>query len=171
MKNLFSSKVNVFLISLSLSLMILLGFSLINVVSIERPIKVIDFSTMTQEEALAWALENQLTLDVVTAYDEELPVGTILSQTSPVGERLFAGSSLTVTVSSGPDPDKLITLVDFTGKDIGEVQTFIDLNKLTQATIVFEKSKTINSAYFIKQSVTKESIKRSEPILFTITSG
>lgn len=171
MKNLFSSKINVFLISLSLSLMILLGFSLINVISIERPIKVIDFSTMTQEEALAWARENQLTLDVVTAYDEELAVGTILSQTSPVGERLFAGSSLTVTVSSGPDPDKLITLVDFTGKDIGEVQTFIDLNKLTQASIAFEKSKTISSAYFIKQSVTKDSIKRSEPIVFTISSG
>lgn len=151
--------------------MILLGFSLSSVLSIERPIKVVDLTSMTQDEALAWAQDNQLKLEVVTAFDEDLPVGTILSQTSLAGERLYADSSLTITVSSGPDPDKLITLQDFTGKDIGEVQTFIDLNKLTNASIAFEKSTKIQPAFFIKQSVTSESIKRSDKIIFTISSG
>lgn len=171
MKSIFSSKITLFFISLSLSLAILLGFSLQANLSIERPIKIIDLSTMTQEQVLSWATENELLIETIEAYDEVALVGSIMSQDINVGERLFAGSTLTITVSKGPDPDVLVSLVDFSGKDIGDVQTFIDSNKLMNAKIEFQKNTKIASAFFISQTIKEGQIKRSDAISFYISTG
>jgi len=171
MNTMFQSKFTRFVLSLSIALMVLLGFSLYANFTIERPIKIVDLNTLSQEAVLAWAQENELKIEITEAYDETIPVGTVLSQSINVGERVFAGSTLSVTLSKGPSPDVVVDLVDFTGKDIGDVQTFIDANKLMNASILFEKSDKISSAYFIRQSIASGQIKRSDKIDFVISTG
>lgn len=171
MKSLFTSKLSLFLLSLSLSLSVLLGFSLSTIIGFEQPIRIVDLTVMDQTEVLAWAQEQDLIIETIEAYDEESSIGSILSQDITVGERLFAGSTITLTISKGPDPDVLVEVGDFSGKDIGEIQSFIDLSKLLNAKIEFSKSEDVDSSFLISQSIKDASIKRSDLISFVISTG
>ena len=171
MKKLNLTKTNIFLISLSTTLAILLGFSIYVNLSIERPIRIEDFSSMTQDQLLAWSQENEIKIETIEEYNDEIEVGKVISQDTIVGERLFAGSTVKVIISKGPNPEVMVNLIDFKGKDIGEIQQFIETNKLLAATIEFEKSTEINSAYFIRSDIQSTSIKRGQSIKFYISTG
>lgn len=171
MKKLNLTKTNIFLISLSTTLAILLGFSIYVNLSIERPIRIEDFSSMTQDQLLAWSQENEIKIETIEEYNDEIEFGKVITQNVIVGERLFAGSTVKVIISKGPNPEVMVNLIDFKGKDIGEIQQFIETNKLLAATIEFEKSTEINSAYFIRSDIQSTSIKRGQSIKFYISTG
>jgi len=154
-----------------MSLSILFGFSMVRNVSIETPIRIVDFTSMTQDQLLAWSQENDIKIVTEEVYDDTVEIGKVLSQNVIVGERLFAGSTVKVTLSKGPNPDVMVTLIDFTGKDIGEIQQFIENNKLLAATISFEKSTEVGSAYFIRLDTTSTSVKRGQALKFFISTG
>ena len=167
----YQSKVNLLLISLVLSLSVLFGFSMQRNLSIETPIRIIDFRSMESDALLAWGQENDIQIKTTEEYSEDVAAGMVISQSSIVGERLYAGSTINVVLSKGPDPEVIVNLIDFTGKDIGEIQLFIEENKLMAAEILFEKSDAIQSAYYIKKNVDAESIQRKTPIKFYISTG
>lgn len=167
----YQSKVNLLLISLVLSLSVLFGFSMQRNLSIETPIRIIDFRSMESDALLAWGLENDIQIKTTEEYSEDVVAGMVISQSSIVGERLYAGSTINVVLSKGPDPEVIVNLIDFNGKDIGEIQLFIEENKLMAAEILFEKSDAIQSAYYIKKNVDAESIQRKTPIKFYISTG
>lgn len=167
----YQSKVNLLLISLVLSLSVLFGFSMQRNLSIETPIRIIDFRSMESDALLAWGQENDIQIKTTEEYSEDVAVGMVISQSSIVGERLYAGSTINVVLSKGPDPEVIVNLIDFTGKDIGEIQLFIEENKLMAAEILFEKSDAIQSAYYIKKNIDAESIQRKTPIKFYISTG
>lgn len=171
MKRFYHYKTTLLFISLAMSLSILFGFSMVRNISIETPIRIEDFTSMTQDQLLAWSKENDIKIVTIEEYNDELEVGKVVSQDVIVGERLFAGSSIKVIVSKGPNPDVIVNLIDFKGKDIGEIQQFIENNKLLAATIEFEKSTEINSAYFIRTDSQSNSIKRGQSIKFYISTG
>lgn len=168
---LFKSKVTILLLSISVSLSILLGFSISSIMSMERPIRIVDLTQMSETDVLLWAQENDLLVETVEAYDENTAVGTILTQDINVGDRLFAGQKIIITLSKGPDPDVLVNIIDFSGQDIGVIQTFIDNSKLMNAHILFEKSEDIETSFLISQSVVGKEIKRSDEVNFTISTG
>lgn len=167
----YQSKVNLLLISLVLSLSVLFGFSMQRNLSIETPIRIIDFSSMESDALLTWGQENDIQIKTTEEYSEDVVAGMVISQSSIVGERLYAGSTINVVLSKGPDPEVIVNLIDFTGKDIGEIQLFIEENKLMAAEILFEKSDAIQSAYYIKKNIDAESIQRKTPIKFYISTG
>lgn len=171
MKRFYHYKTTLLFISLAMSLSVLFGFSMVRNISIETPIRIEDFTSMTQDQLLAWSKENDIKIVTIEEYNDELEVGKVVSQDVIVGERLFAGSSIKVIVSKGPNPDVIVNLIDFKGKDIGEIQQFIENNKLLAATIEFEKSTEINSAYFIRTDNLSSSIKRGQSIKFYISTG
>jgi serine/threonine-protein kinase len=171
MKKLNLTKTNIFLISLSITLSILLSFSIYLNLSIEKPIRIEDFTSMTQDQLLAWSKENDIKIETIEEYNDEIEFGKVITQNVIVGERLFAGSSVKVIISKGPNPEVMVNLIDFKGKDIGEIQQFIENNKLLAATIEFEKSTEINSAYFIRTDSQSNSIKRGQSIKFYISTG
>jgi len=171
MKRFYHYKITLLFISLAMSISILFGFSMVRNINIETPIRIEDFTSMTQDQLLAWSQENDIKIETIEEYNDDIEVGKVISQNVIVGERLFAGSTIKVTVSKGPDPEVMVNLIDFKGKDIGEVQQFIETNKLLAATIEFEKSTEINSAYFIRTDITSTSIKRGQSIKFYISTG
>ncbi len=167
----YQSKVNLLLISLVLSLSVLFGFSMQRNLSIETPIRIIDFRSMESDALLAWGQENDIQIKTTEEYSEDIVAGMVISQSSIVGERLYAGSTINVVLSKGPDPEVVVNLIDFTGKDIGEIQLFVEENKLMAAEILFEKSDDVQSAYYIKKNIDAESIQRKTPIKFYISTG
>ena len=171
MKRFYHYKTTLLFISLAMSLSILFGFSMARNVSIETPIRIEDFTSMTQDQLLTWSQEHDIKIETIEEYNDEIEVGKVISQNTIVGERLFAGSTVKVIVSKGPNPDVMVNLIDLKGKDIGEVQQFIETSKLLAATIEFEKSTEISSAFFIRMDTQATSIKRGQPIKFYISTG
>lgn len=171
MKRFYHYKTTLLFISLAMSLSILFGFSMVRNISIETPIRIEDFTSMTQDQLLAWSKENDIKIETIEEYNDEIEFGKVITQNVIVGERLFAGSSVKVIISKGPNPEVMVNLIDFKGKDIGEIQQFIENNKLLAATIEFEKSTEINSAYFIRTDSQSNSIKRGQSIKFYISTG
>ena len=171
MKRFYHYKTSLLFISLAMSLSILFGFSMVRNISIETPIRIIDFTTMTSDQLLAWSSENDIKIVTEEVYDDLVEIGKVIAQNVIVGERLFAGSTIKVTLSKGPDPEVMVNLIDFMGKDIGEIQQFIETNRLLAATIEFEKSTEVNSAYFIRLDTTSTSVKRGQAIKFFISTG
>ncbi len=171
MKRFYHYKTTLLFISLAMSLSILFGFSMARNITIETPIRIVDFTSMTSDQLLSWSTENDIKIETIEVYDDTVDIGTVISQSTIVGERLFAGSTIKVTVSKGPDPDVMVNLIDFTGKDIGEIQQFIENNRLLVATIDFEKSTVVNSAYFIRVVPSTPSVKRGQAISFVISTG
>lgn len=171
MKRFYNYKTTLLFISLAMSLSILFGFSMARNVSIETPIRIVDFTSMTQDQLLTWSQENDIKFVTEEVYDDTVEIGKVLSQNVIVGERLFAGSTVKVTLSKGPDPEVMVNLIDFKGKDIGEIQQFIENNRLLAATIEFEKSSDVSSAYFIRLDTTLTSVKRGQSLKFFISTG
>lgn len=171
MKRFYNYKTTLLFISLAMSLSILFGFSMVRNISIETPIRIVDFTSMTQDQLLSWSQENDIKIVTEEVYDDLITIGNVISQNVIVGERLFAGSTIKVTVSKGPDPEVMVNLIDFTGKDIGEIQQFIENNKLLASTIEFEKSTEVSSAYFIRIDTTSTSVKRGQALKFFISTG
>lgn len=171
MKRFYHYKTTLLFISLAMSLSILFGFSMVRNISIETPIRIVDFTSMTGDQLLSWSTENDIKIVTEEVYDDLIEIGKVISQNVIVGERLFAGSTIKVTVSKGPDPEVLVNLIDFSGKDIGEIQQFIETNRLLAASIEFEKSTEVNSAYFIRIDTTSTQVKRGQAIKFFISTG
>lgn len=171
MKRFYHYKTTLLFISLAMSLSILFGFSMVRNISIETPIRIVDFTSMTGEQLLAWSTENDIKIVTEEVYDDLVETGKVISQNVIVGERLFAGSTIKVTVSKGPDPEVIVNLIDFTGKDIGEIQQFIETNRLLASTIEFEKSTEVNSAYFIRIDTSSTQVKRGQALKFFISTG
>ncbi|HET6786297.1 MAG TPA: PASTA domain-containing protein, partial [Erysipelotrichaceae bacterium] len=171
MKRFYHYKTTLLFISLAMSLSILFGFSMARNITIETPIRIVDFTSMTGDQLLSWSNENDIKIITEEVYDDLVETGKVISQNVIVGERLFAGSTIKVTVSKGPDPEILVNLIDFNGKDIGEIQQFIETNRLLAASIEFEKSTDVNSAYFIRIDTTSTSVKRGQAIKFFISTG
>ncbi len=171
MKSFFKSKFNILILSLSISLAVQLGFSVYQNFSIERPVAVIDFSLMRTDDILLWASENQIQIEFEEMFDEDIPLGQVITQSNFVGERLFSGSRILIVVSKGPDPEVLVDLIDFEGLDIGDIQLFIETSQLLNATIAFEKSEDIDSAYFIRRLPAENRIRRGDEIQFFISTG
>jgi beta-lactam-binding protein with PASTA domain len=171
MKRLFASKLNLFLLSLAISLSIQLGFSLHQNFQLERPIAVIDFTFMSAEEVLAWAQDQQLQVVFDEVFDDDVDLGQVITQSTLVGERLFAGSRVRVTLSKGPDPEVLVDLIDFSALDIGDVQLFIERNRLLNASLSFEKSESVASAFVIRSEPSLAQIRRGDAVRFFISTG
>ena len=171
MKNIFKSKTSLFLFSATASLGILLSLALFFYITQDKPVVVLDMTTMSQDEVLLWASEHELSIETIEVYDDFIATGSIMSQDTSVDSTVLAGQSIVITVSKGPNPDVLIDVEDFTGKDIAAIQTFIDTSKLMNASILFEKSDKVKTSFLIEQSVTGQQIKRSDEITFTISTG
>jgi eukaryotic-like serine/threonine-protein kinase len=74
-----------------------------------EPVTLPDFKTMSVAQSVQFARDNNLTLEIVEAYDDYLASGTIMAQSVKAAENVDPGSTITITVSLG----KKILLPDF----------------------------------------------------------
>ncbi len=123
------------------------------------------------EELSAWADENSIELDLVYEYNDVLEKDIIIEQEVKVDEVINRDEELKFTVSNGINPEEMITLIDFTGKTLFEIQAFVDENLLTDVTYEFVTDEEIEKDVFIKLNTEETTVKRNTLLVFTISSG
>ncbi len=137
-------------------------------------ITVIDLVSKTKTEAESWIKDNKIKESQISfkyEYSEDTAEDIITAQSIAANEKLGDKDTLILTVSSGPDPDKEVTLKDFTGMKQEDIEKWFKENDFSNVTYAFQADKTIEKNVFIKLSVTDSKAKRSDAITVTLSSG
>ena len=135
------------------------------------PIVVEDFSNKTVAEVDIWAKENNVTVEYSYVYDETIEKGLVISQSIAKETEVKKGSTITITLSQGADPDLEITLPDFTGYTYNQLVAYAAENKLTDVTYDYVENAEIATDIFISHNITTPTMKRSDMIVFTLSLG
>jgi serine/threonine-protein kinase len=139
-------------------------------------VQILNFEGKGISEARTWALKNNLQLDEQLVFDNKVSSDVIISQAVKAGEKVVKKSVLTLTISKGADPDEKIEVPDFSTINAGEIQAWIDTNKLTNTNITQQNSDTIPKGTFIKAeyrdiAVNKDNFKRKDYLTIYASKG
>ena len=138
-------------------------------------ISVPDIATMYKDELQEWIKENKLTkTKIMTAYSDEKPEGEVISYEFKSGadaDNFKRSSSLTITISKGPQPAGRIVVPDFSKKYFSEVETWGKQNNIT-ITKVENYSDKVEKDLVISQSVeAKKEMKEGETLSVVVSLG
>ena len=138
-------------------------------------IEVPDIESMYKEELQEWVKKNKLTkTKVMTAYSDTVEEGAVVSYEFKSGadvDNFTRSSSLTITVSKGPQPAGRITVPDFEKKYFSEVETWGKQNNIT-ITKVENYSDKIDKDLVISQSVeAKKEMKQGDTLTVVVSLG
>ena len=129
-----------------------------------------DFTDIDIQEVVSWAKERDIKVNQVFAYSDTIEEFHVINQDVEEGTAVRNIEEITVTVSNGSDPTKKAEVTNMVGWDLDDVIEFIDENHLTNVTINFEFSVTVERDKIISQDVIKE-ISRNEPVTLVSSLG
>lgn len=159
------------LVALSITLIVssfFVGQGVNNLFSQKMP----DLSLSTKEAVLEWIDEKLLThVDIIDDFSNTVPANYVISQSIKKDINISRSTPIVIYVSKGSDPNEIIRIPDFTGKDIGVIQQWIKANYLSNAEIEFEMNLDVEPAIFVRSNRQATSMKRSDNIRFTISTG
>jgi beta-lactam-binding protein with PASTA domain len=127
-----------------------------------------DFTSMTKDEANAWAQANNVSLKFVDVYHDEIAKGRIISQSIGAGGKIAPNTTVILELSLGE-----IQLLSYIGKSKLEVQNWLlDVNaKGAGITVTFayahDKSKDMNIV--VSQSLMNTSVPTGTAVTFTLS--
>ena len=99
----------------------------------EEAITFPDIKNMTYTEIVAWRDSNKLlNVKINQVYHDTIPEGEVISYDlrSVLESDFKRGTNLTIQVSRGKQPVQQVTVQDFTGKTLIEIQSWADTNKI-----------------------------------------
>jgi serine/threonine-protein kinase len=94
--------------------------------------------------------DNALELEVIEEYSKDVERGVVLSQDISAGEKAAKGSTLALVVSSGPDPDELLALPDFSTMKRAAAEQWIRDTRADNLRLVQEFSDTVAANDFLR---------------------
>ena len=128
--------------------------------------KVVGSTVQVAQEALARA---HLGSTVVKSYDEVVKVGVVLAGDPPAGQEVRRGSTVTLTISQGPERYDVPQLV---GRTQADAQEQVTGSRLTVGTVTRAYSETVPQGQVISTSPPAgTSVKRATPVAIVISQG
>ena len=127
-----------------------------------------DFTSMTKDEANAWAQANNMTIRYIEAYHDTVPKGGIISQSIASGAKIAPDTTITLDLSLGE-----IQLSSYIGRTKLEVQNWLNEVNAKGAgitatfTYAHDKSKEMNIV--VGQSLMNTSVPTGTAVTFTLS--
>jgi len=134
------------------------------IVSKGEKIVVPDLNSMTMAEVTKWITENNLSIKYSEKYDNEIPLGSVISSNKNKGDIIEEGTIIELTISKGP-----LKMEKF--KKINEFKTWANVNGVKYE-LKEEFNDNVPKDEIIKMSVKeKENINLDEKITVTVSKG
>ena len=128
--------------------------------------KVVGSTVQVAQDALTRA---HLGSTVVKSYDEIVKVGVVLAGDPPAGQEVRRGSTVTLTISQGPERYDVPQLV---GRTQADAQEQVTGSRLTVGTVTRAYSETVPQGQVISTSPPAgTSVKRATPVAIVISQG
>ncbi len=128
-----------------------------------------NFSQQNLEVALDFAKKNNLKLNLIYEYSDNIKEYDVISQNVAPGTILSSVKDVTLIVSQGPDPDKNVIVPNMLGWDNKKVLEFVNNNFLSNVTVEFTKSEEKQNTV-IAQNQNGE-LKRNANLSLTFSQG
>lgn len=130
----------------------------------------------TLNEVQVWATQNHITLDTSQVFSTSINNGYIVSQSVKEGEKIRKGSTLTLTVSKGADPEEHIELPDFMSMTLTEIESWKEKEKASNVSIVKEFSDEVENAKTISftfdtEGIDADSYRRKDKLTIVVSKG
>lgn len=109
--------------------------------------------------ARVWGVENDVELAVEHVFSTEQTENAIISQEPAAGETISKGSTMSLIVSQGPNPDEVLPLPDFSGMSFQEATSWKETNHANNLTITRQYNEDIEADGFIKLDIKDSSVK------------
>lgn len=99
--------------------------------------QVIDFSNMKLNEAIKWFEKNDVELIQTYDYSDMIDEYHVIAQDVKAGSLIKNTKSITLSISEGPNPNKIVAIPSMVGWTSEQVLDFILKNKLTNVDVSF----------------------------------
>lgn len=146
------------------------GLYMTNVIKLPTQSYLPNFESKNLTKAINWTEENNVKTDQNFEYSDTTKKYSVISQSKKPETLTKDINKVDFVVSNGPDYSKEIILADMTGWNVDDVVKFVEENFLSNVTINFEENTSVKKDTVISQSSTG-TIKRSDPIIFTVSLG
>lgn len=155
---------------------ILSGFLIFNFLvlnnNIELPTQELleNFQNKTISEALKWAKENNIEVNQIYEYSDNIEEYRIITQDIYPNTLLKKVDKITFTVSYGPNYDKIISLPNMVGWNIDDAMKTINDNFLNNVNIDYEVNEEKEKDTIIEQSISGQ-IRRNDEVNIKVSLG
>ena len=166
------SEFNKVYIFLSIMILLFLSFYLvtdINLVSLPKEEVIASYYNKDLKELKDFADKNNINLVIEYEYSDEVETGKIIRIDTEGIIYVKDIKQIIVTISDGPNYDKLLIVPSMIGRNLDDLIEFIDKNFMNNVTINFEISDTDKDT-IISQDKNGE-IRRNSDITFVISLG
>ncbi|MCF0116405.1 MAG: PASTA domain-containing protein [Erysipelotrichaceae bacterium] len=133
-----------------------------------------DIKSMTHDELKSWISENKLTkTKISTEYSSTVPNGEVIKYSlKSISESDFTRSStLTITCSKGEAPAGQVTVENFEGKTLAEVQTWAKNKKVTISEQENFSDKVIAGNIISQSPASGAALKEGETLTVVVSKG
>lgn len=154
---------------------LLIVFMLFNLASTSKIIKLpeeeklLSYTNTPYHTFSKWAKENNINLIPEYEYNDSIEEGNIIRLNVNEGALIKDIKEITVTISDGPNYDKLIIIPSMIGWTVDDTVKYIKENHLTNVIINFEASSDEKDT-ILKQSTNGE-IRRNQELILTASLG
>lgn len=166
------SEFNKVYIFLSIMILLFLSFYLvtdINLVSLPKEEVIASYYNKDLKELKDFADKNNINLVIEYEYSDEIETGKIIRIDTEGISYVKDIKQIIVTISDGPNYDKLLIVPSMIGRNLDDLIEFIDKNFMNNVTINFEISDSDKDT-IISQDKNGE-IRRNSDITFVISLG
>lgn len=166
------SEFNKVYIFLSIMILLFLSFYLvtdINLVSLPKEEVITSYYNKDLKELKDFADKNNINLVIEYEYSDEIESGKIIRIDTEGISYVKDIKQIIVTISDGPNYDKLLIVPSMIGRNLDDLIEFIDKNSMNNVTINFEISDSDKDT-IISQDKNGE-IRRNSDITFVISLG
>lgn len=133
-------------------------------------VEMIDIIGMSKEDAQMALEKRGLKLIVIEKKDSDEEEGTILSQSVDKGQKVEKGTNVEVTVASGSNSTKKVSVPNVVGKSEADAIYLLKESNLNY-TVKREYSSSVKSGYVISQSPSSGELEENTTVTLTVSLG
>ncbi len=157
--------------SLTISIFLVFNFLVINDI-IELPTQALleNFQNKTISEALKWAKENNIEVNQIYEYSDNIEEYHIITQDVYPNTLLKNVKEITFTVSYGPNYEKIISLPNMVGWNIDDAIKTINSNFLNNVNIEYEINNDTEKDIILEQNISGQ-VRRNDELKLKVSLG
>lgn len=157
--------------SITISLFLIFNFLVINNI-IELPTQELleNFQNKTISEALKWAKENNIEVNQIYEYSDNIDEYHIITQDVYPNTLLKDVKEITFTVSYGPNYEKIISLPNMIGWNIDDAINTINNNFLNNVSIEYEINDDKEKDIILEQNISGQ-VRRNDELKLKVSLG
>lgn len=157
--------------SITISLFLIFNFLVINNI-IELPTQELldNFQNKTISEALKWAKENNIEVNQIYEYSDNIDEYHIITQDVYPNTLLKDVKEITFTVSYGPNYEKIISLPNMVGWNIDDAINTINNNFLNNVSIEYEINDDKEKDIILEQNISGQ-VRRNDELKLKVSLG